>query len=102
MAEQKPIFFGTGSVFDLTEEEKVLSIHTGVKLLYYSGYDTRGMASIFQRYSSFFAQESASDLAKKEVDFNVREAQRAKSEFMPSLQPIVRSTEFIQFKKGLN
>lgn len=94
--------FGPSSVFNLAKEEKVPSIQEGVKLLYYAGFDTRGMPSIFQRYSQYYVTRDASDLYKKEVSFNVREAQKAKSEFLPTLKPVVRSDEFIQFKKDLN
>ena len=102
MAPEKPVLFGVTSIFDLDQDERKESIWLGVKLLYFAGYDTRGMSSIFQRYPPYYAHSGASDLNKKEVNLNVREAQRAKSEFLPSLKPVVRSDEFIQFKKELN
>ena len=93
--------FGKDSVFGLNDQNRSTSIKLATSLLYGAGFDTRGIASIFKRYPIYYMQESASDLFQKEVDFNIREAQRAKSEFMPQMKPIVRSGEFIQFKKEL-
>ncbi|NDG85319.1 MAG: hypothetical protein EBX52_09840 [Proteobacteria bacterium] len=92
--------FGAASVFVLNPEERSGSIKRGSVILYRAGYDVRGMASMFQRYSGFFGNPGSASL-KKEVEFNVREAQRASSELLPSLKPIVRSAEFIEFKKEL-
>ena len=97
----KPVLFGPGSFFDLERDERTESIELAVKLLYYAHYDTRGMPSIFQRYPQYYIKTDASDLFKKELAFNIREAQKAKSEYLPTLKPIVRSDEFIQFKKEL-
>ncbi len=94
------ILFGTKNLFDLSNAERAQSIQRGIRLLYLGGYDPRGMPSIFRRFSEYYAS-SASGLFKKQVDYNIREAQRAKSELLPSLKPIVRSGEFIQFKKEL-
>ena len=91
--------FGDGSVFDLSQGEREDSIRKGTELLYLGGYDPRGMASIFQRYAEYYASPTSGSF-KKQVDLNVREAQRAKSQYLPSLKPIVRSGEFIQFKKA--
>jgi predicted Zn-dependent protease len=96
-----PILFGKGSVFDLESEERAESIELGVKLLYFSGFDTRGMASIFQHYPEYYAPSGDSDLFNKEVAFNIKVAQRVKSDYLPSSKPIVRSDEFIRFKKEL-
>jgi hypothetical protein len=94
------ILFGEGSVFDLDQSERAQSIKLGTQMLYYAGYDTRGMASIFQHYANYLGNP-VSDSQKKEVEFNIREAQRARNELLPALKPIVRSPEFIQFKKEL-
>ena len=94
--------FGPSGLFVLDRSERLESIQLGTHLLYYSGYDLRGLASVFQRYAEYFSNANdGSDSSQKEVDFNVREAQRAKSAFLPSLQPIVRSADFITMKKGL-
>ena len=98
--------FGPRGLFAFDRSERLESIELGTRLLYYSGYDIRGLASFFQRYSRFtrnavVGPNEGLDSAQKEVDFNVREAQRAKSEYLPSLQPVVRSAEFIIMKKGL-
>jgi predicted Zn-dependent protease len=95
-----PLLFGSGSVFDFDRNERSASIRTGVRMLYEAGYDARGMASIFQRVPGMFGNPDSAP-GKKEVEFNVREAQRAASDFLPVLKPIVRSPEFIQFKKEL-
>jgi hypothetical protein len=94
------VLFGEGSVFVLDQVERAKSIVLGTDFLYWSGYDVRGMASVFQRYPGFFGKPD-SDLDQKEVNFNIREAQRARSDLLPSLKPTVRSAEFIQFKKEL-
>jgi hypothetical protein len=96
----KPILTGNNSAFDLDRIERSQSIGLGTKLLYLSGYDSRGMASIFQHYGAFYPNQGLA-LSKKEVEFNLREAQQAKSEYMPSLNPTVRSGEFIRMKRGL-
>jgi hypothetical protein len=93
--------FGGNSVFLLKQEERIRSIRSGTDLLYFAGYDVRGMASLLRGYSAFFGKPG-SDLPGKEVEFELREAQRARSELLPSMKPVVRSSEFIQFKKELD
>ena len=106
---KKTVLFGVGSVFDLDSEERKESIQLGMRMLYLAGYDLRGMASFFQRQldeDEDLGTDSKinhlSDMQKKELEFNIREARLAKSGFMPSLDPVVRSAEFIKMKKGLN
>lgn len=100
-ADTHPILFGEGSVFDWDRGERSSSIKLAVKLLNDASYDTRGLSSIFSRYAEYYLN-SRSDLFKKEVEFNVKEAQRAKSEYVPALKPIVRSERFIQFRKEMD
>jgi hypothetical protein len=95
-----PVLFGAGSVFEFDRKERAASIRTGIGLLYRAGYDPRGMASIFRRHPAVFGIPDSAQ-GKKEVEFNVKEAQRASSELLPVLKPIVRSPEFIRFKKEL-
>jgi hypothetical protein len=97
----KPVIFGTPSVFDLTLEERKLSINLATELLSESNYDIRGVASIFTRFPSYYVRETASEKFQKEVAFSLREARRAKSEYLPQIDPVVRSSEFIQLKKEL-
>lgn len=99
--EQTPILFGTKSIFNLNALNREPVISLGMKLLYYSGYDTRGMTSIFQRYPEYYVQAETSEKQKKEINLWRREAQSVKSNFLPTLNPIVRSDEFIKFKKDL-
>lgn len=91
------ILFGDGSIFNLDRGERAESITLGTKMLYYAGYDLRGMASVFQRYPDFFGGLAG----KNEVEFNVKESQRVRSGFLPARDPVVRSAEFIRFKKML-
>ena len=100
--------FGPDSVFNLDRNARTASIDLGAKLMYHAGYDTRGMASIFRQYSSYFAIEIPESknidgmvLYKKEVEFNLREAQRAKSLYLPATNPVVRSAEFITLRKAV-
>jgi predicted Zn-dependent protease len=95
-----PILFGTGSVFEFHREERASAIQLAVRMLYRAGYDTRGMASIFQRAPELFGNRDSGSF-KKEVDFNIKEAQRSSSELLPAIKPVVRSPEFIRFKKEL-
>jgi hypothetical protein len=97
-----PTLWGTGNVFDLDRPERVESIDQGERLLYYAGYDLRGMPSFFRRYEPKFKVSTnlGSSSNQKEVDFNWKEAQRARSEYLPSSNPTVRSTDFIKMKKG--
>jgi hypothetical protein len=92
--------FGQYSVFLLQQPERAQSIRSGTDLLYFSGYDVRGMASLLRDYAAYF-RKPGSDLAGKEVEFDLREAQRARRDLLPSMKPVVRSSEFIQFKKEL-
>ena len=99
-ASSRIAMFGDASVFDWDRDERARSIKVGTELLYFSGYDVRGMASMFQREAGFFGNPDT-DSFGKEVEFNVREAQRARSGLLPSVKPVVRSSEFIQFKREL-
>ena len=96
----KVALFGEGSVFDWDRNERERSIKVGTELLYDAGYDVRGMASMFQREAGFFGIPDT-ESGRKEVEFNVREAQRARTGLLPSVKPVVRSSEFIQFKREL-
>ena len=87
-------------MFEWDRDERARSIKVGTELLYFSGYDVRGMASMFQREAGFFGNPDTDSMGK-EVEFNVREAQRARSGLLPSVKPVVRSSEFIQFKREL-
>jgi predicted Zn-dependent protease len=91
------LMLGEGSVFELDREEREASIQLGTRMLYYAGYDLRGMASVFQRYPEFFSGLSS----KKEVEFNVKESQRTRSDYLPVRDPVVRSAEFVRLKKRL-
>lgn len=95
-----PVLFGSGSVFEFHREERASAIRLGVRMLYRAGYDTRGMASIFNRRPDLFGNPDTGS-SKKEVEFNIKEAQRASSELLPAIKPVVRSPEFIRFKKEL-
>jgi hypothetical protein len=95
-----PVLFGSGSVFEFHREERASAIRLAVRMLYRAGYDTRGMASIFQRAPVLFGNPDSGSF-KKEVEFNIKEAQRASSELLPAIKPVVRSPEFIRFKKEL-
>lgn len=100
-AGREVVLFGQNSVFFLRQPERAQSIRSGTDLLYFAGYDVRGMASLLRDHAAFFGKPG-SDLAEKEVEFDLREAQRARSDLLPSTKPVVRSSEFIQFKKELD
>jgi len=95
-----PILFGDLSIFHFAQKSRAESIELGTKLMYAAGYDPRGMAAIFQKYGSYYI-DTETPTSSKELSFYVREAQRAKNDFMPSLQPIVRSNDFLRMKKEL-
>jgi predicted Zn-dependent protease len=97
---ENPILFGELSVFNFSEKSRGESIELGTKLMYAAGYDPRGMVALLQKYSNYFVDLSAPK-AQKELNFYIKQAQKAKNEFMPSLQPIVRSNEFLKMKKDL-
>lgn len=96
----KLAIFGPGGLFDWLPGERAQSIGSATEMVYWAGYDVRGVASMFQRYPRFFGN-GGTDPLQKQVEFNVREAQRARIDLMPSLKPIVRSAEFIEFKREL-
>ncbi len=100
-ASREVPLFGPESVFALTSEERIRSIRIGTRLLHFAGYDSRGMVSILKRYPSFF-RNAGSETPEKEVNSELREAHRAKSELLPAEKPIVRSAEFLQFKSELD
>jgi len=96
----RPIIFGEQSIFNFSEKSRAAAISLGTKLMYSAGYDPRGMGALFQKYSSFYI-DTETPTSSKELGFYVREAQKAKNELMPSLQPIVRSNDFLRMKKEL-
>ena len=95
-----PILFGDLSIFHFSQKSRASSIELGTKLMYAAGYDPRGMVAVFQKYGSYYI-DTETPTAAKELGFYVREAQKAKNDFMPSLQPIVRSNDFLRMKKEL-
>jgi len=98
-----PVLFGEASVFDLERDERKAAIAKATALLYAAKFDTRGLASFFQRYSGYVSGglHSDSDLEKKEVEFNIREAQRARMQYPPLRDPVVRSNGFIMMKRRI-
>jgi predicted Zn-dependent protease len=92
--------FGAESVFALNAGERIRSIRIGTRLLHFAGYDSRGMVSMLKRYPSFF-RNAGSETPENEVNLELREALRAKSELLPALKPIVRSADFLRFKNEL-
>ena len=95
-----PILFGEQSVFHFSQKARGESIELGTKLMYAAGYDPRGMVALFQKFSNYYL-DSSTPTGQKELAYYVKQAQKAKNEFMPSLQPIVRSNEFLRMKKEL-
>lgn len=93
--QQGPVGALGFSVFDLDRTERLKSILLGTRLMYYAGYDLRGMASVFQHHGKFFGGLSS----QNEVEFNVKEAQRHRSQYLPVQKPIVKSGEFVAMKK---
>jgi len=91
---------GDRGVFRFSSEAIITSIESGTRMMYAAGYDPRGMVSLIDKHPGFFVDESSPGAAKDKERF-VRQAQKTKNEFMPSLQPIVRSNDFLQMKKEL-
>lgn len=97
---ERPILFGDVSIFRFAQHAKGESIDLGTKLMYAAGYDPRGMVAIFQKFSNYYL-DSSTPAGQKELNFYIKQAQKAKNDFMPSLQPIVRSNDFLRMKKEL-
>ena len=91
---------GDRGVFHFSGDAIVASIEAGTRMMYAAGYDPRGMVSLIEKHPGFFVDESSPDSTKEKERF-VKQAQKTKNEFMPSLQPIVRSNDFLQMKKEL-
>lgn len=97
---EQPMLFGDVSIFRFSQKARGESIDLGTKLMYAAGYDPRGMVAIFQKFSNYYL-DSSTPAGKKELGFYIKQAQKAKNDFMPSLQPIVRSNDFLRMKKEL-
>ena len=97
---ESPILFGELSIFHFSQKNRGESIELGTKLMYSAGYDPRGMAALFQKFSNYYV-DSSTTTGQKELSHYIKQAQKAKNDFMPSLQPIVRSNEFLLMKKEL-
>ncbi len=95
-----PVILGEQSVFRFSSSAWESTIELGTKMMYAAGYDPRGMVSLLQKHSGYFQDSFVID-AKKDFDFFIKQAQKAKNNFMPSLQPIVRSNDFLRMKKDL-
>ncbi len=99
----RAVLFGESSVFDFDREERKSAITDAAALLHVAKYDLRGLPSAFQRYPGTLAGmwNGDSDFEKKEVEFNIRESQKAQADYLPLRDPIVRSDDFILMKKGI-
>lgn len=97
---ERPILFGDLSIFHFSQKARGESIELGTKLMYAAGYDPRGMVALFQKFHSYFL-DSSSPAGQKELTYYLKQAQKAKNDFIPSLQPIVRSNDFLRMKKEL-
>ena len=97
---ENPTLFGDLSIFHFSQKSKSDSIELGTKLMYSAGYDPRGMTALFQKYANYYV-DTESPSAQKELNFYVKAARKAKNDFLPSLQPIVRSNDFLRMKKEL-
>jgi predicted Zn-dependent protease len=78
--------------FDFSREAISSSVDLGIRMMYAAGYDPRGMVSLIEKHPEFFVNDR---------EFLVKQAQKTKNEFLPSLQPIVRSNDFLRMKKEL-
>jgi predicted Zn-dependent protease len=96
---QRPIL-GQGSIFNFSKTAMATSIETGTRMMYAAGYDPRGMVTLIQKHPGIFVEPDSAS-SKKDIDELIKQAQKTKNEFMPSLQPIVRSNEFLKMKKDL-
>ena len=92
--------FGSASLFRFSSESRGTAIELGTRMMYAAGYDPRGMVALIEKYPALYL-DSDSPEGKKEFEFYVKQAQKAKNGFMPSMQPIVRSNSFLQMKKNL-
>lgn len=97
---EHPILFGDLSIFWFSQQARGEAIELGTKLMYAAGYDPRGMVALFQKFPHYYA-DTASPAGQKELKFYIKQAQKAKNDFIPSLQPIVRSNDFLLMKKEL-
>ncbi len=97
---ENPILFGDLSIFHFSQKARGDSIDLGTKLMYAAGYDPRGMVALFQKFPQYFL-DSTTTAGQKELNFYLKQAQKAKNDFMPSTQPIVRSNDFLKMKKEL-
>jgi hypothetical protein len=91
---------GDRGVFRFSVDAILASIEAGTRMMYAAGYDPRGMVSLIEKHPGFFVDESSTDIIKEKERF-IKQAQKIKNEFLPSLQPIVRSNDFLQMKKEL-
>ncbi len=92
--------FGDLGIFHFSQQSRGACIELGTKLMYAAGYDPRGMVAVFQKFSKYYLN-SSTPAGQKELNYYIKQAQKAKNEFMPSLQPIVRSNDFLRMKKEL-
>lgn len=97
---ENPILFGELSIFKFSQQARGEAIELGTKLMYAAGYDPRGMVALFQKYAPYYVDASTKP-GEKELAFYIKQAQKAKNDFLPSLQPIVRSNDFLRMKKEL-
>jgi predicted Zn-dependent protease len=97
---ESPILFGDLSIFHFSQKSRSEAIELGTKLMYAAGYDPRGMVALFQKFPKYFL-DPTTPAGQKELNEYLKHAQKAKNEFMPSLQPIVRSNDFLRMKKEL-
>jgi hypothetical protein len=92
--------FGPQSVFNFSRNSRGSAIEIATRMMYGAGFDFRGVAALIQKYPYLYLDPSSPD-GKSELEFYIKQAQKAKNGFMPSLQPIVRSNSFLQMKKNL-
>lgn len=94
------VLFGTNSLFRFSSASRGSAIEIGTRMMYSAGYDPRGMVALVEKYPALYL-DASSPAGKKELEYYVKQAQKAKNGFMPSMQPIVRSNSFLQMKKNL-
>ncbi len=97
-AHAQPVFYGPAGLFSYRDEETVQAAEAAVGILYRSGYDPRGLVSLWQR----FQQEPVhSPYSPESLEHLLEYTRQVIAQYAPLRNPVVRSSAFVAIRERL-
>ena len=89
-------FYGSGEGFDYNKEQQLEAVQKSIATLYQAGFDPRGVISLLERFQKNLGHSPYRD---QTLTLMMDKARHSIVQYTPLRNPIVRTEEFLVFKK---